>query len=255
MKDRRSKSELWRDILLVLYTSPDRTEKPTRLMYGANLSWRMLRGETGEGGLLHELVERQLVDKIDLNPDRRKRDYRTNVLFKLTRKGEIVLRFIDALELYIRGTEPQITIPLPLLRNMFRSRFGGVDVLDNMFSSLAEVGMSQNTRELVQARRQLVHNPTHPTNMVRAEKEIMELLPEELPVMVDDMGREGPKDARLQVPEDGSQELVAGFTVRTFEYKDYDGGWYQCPHCASMRRTMEKLVEHVKEKHGDSVEQ
>lgn len=137
-RERRSKVELVRDLLLVLYASPTKSEKPTRLMYGCNMSWAMMMGRGDNAGLLEEIVERELVELIELNPNAEGQDSRTSAEYKITKKGEVVLRFIDALFLYI--DEPVIRgagIPLPLLRHLFRFTSDGRDGVDLFFTRLA----------------------------------------------------------------------------------------------------------------------
>ena len=83
MKLRRSRLEVHLD---VLYTIRNGVKKPTRIMYGANLSWKPLQR------VLDSLISQELVKEIEpLDP----RDKRTSVCYDLTQKGENVLGYFN----------------------------------------------------------------------------------------------------------------------------------------------------------------
>ena len=83
MKMRRSRLEVHLD---VLYTIRNGVKKPTRIMYGANLSWKPLQR------VLDSLIRQELVIEIaPVNP----RDKRTSVCYDLTQKGENVLGYFN----------------------------------------------------------------------------------------------------------------------------------------------------------------
>ncbi len=83
MKLRRSRLEVHLD---VLYTIRNGVKKPTRIMYGANLSWKPLQR------VLDSLIRQDLVIEIDpVNP----KDKRTSVCYDLTKKGENVLGYFN----------------------------------------------------------------------------------------------------------------------------------------------------------------
>ena len=75
VKNRRSKLELYLDVLNVIKGG---TMKPTRIMYGANLSWKLVQG------ILSSLVTQGLIDETDLSTSR---DKRTNRTYHITKKG------------------------------------------------------------------------------------------------------------------------------------------------------------------------
>ena len=81
MKKRRSKLEIYID---VLQTIKDGTTKPTRIMYGANLSWQLLQG------VLVSLVDQDLIEEVDQSGSR---DKRTNVIYRVTAKGDGVIKY------------------------------------------------------------------------------------------------------------------------------------------------------------------
>ena len=64
------------------------TEKPTSIMYEANLSWRLLKK------ILAHMVSQTLVEEIDMTRARR-RDKRTSRRYRLTQKGESVIRYFN----------------------------------------------------------------------------------------------------------------------------------------------------------------
>ena len=83
MKQRRSRLEVHLD---VLYTIRNGVKKPTRIMYGANLSWKPLQR------VLNSLVRQDLVMEIDpMDP----KDKRSSVCYDLTQKGESVLSYFN----------------------------------------------------------------------------------------------------------------------------------------------------------------
>jgi predicted transcriptional regulator len=81
---RRSKLEIMINVLNVIQ---DGETKPTRIMYGANLSWKIC------SEILDSLVSQELVEIIDISESTRKRDRRTNTVYKITPKGQNVLRY------------------------------------------------------------------------------------------------------------------------------------------------------------------
>jgi len=80
---RRSKLEIYLD---VLWTIKNGTRKPTRIMYGANLSWKPLQR------ILKSMASQNLVSEIHLENSK---DKRTTVCYELTQKGENVIRYFN----------------------------------------------------------------------------------------------------------------------------------------------------------------
>ena len=99
MKRRRSRLEVYLD---VMWTIKSGTRKPTRIMYGANLSWKPLQR------VLDSLIKQGLVtenEPFDL------KDKRTNACYALTQKGENVLTYFNkAKELLELETTPHIIL-------------------------------------------------------------------------------------------------------------------------------------------------
>ena len=81
---RRSKLEIMVRVLNVIQNGE---KKPTRIMYGANLSWKIC------SELLDSLVSQGLVESTDTSESRRKRDKRTNKEYWITSKGQNVVRY------------------------------------------------------------------------------------------------------------------------------------------------------------------
>lgn len=80
MSSRRSRFEIYIDVLSEIKNG---SNKPTQVMYGANLSWRPLQE------ILKSLVNQGLISEIGEDI----RDRRTKVQFQLTPKGENVIRY------------------------------------------------------------------------------------------------------------------------------------------------------------------
>ena len=81
MKNRRSRLEIYIDVLKVI---KEGTMKPTRIMYGANLSWKLLQG------VLNSMVEQDLIEEID---ESESSDKRTSKVYQVTAKGDSVMRY------------------------------------------------------------------------------------------------------------------------------------------------------------------
>lgn len=96
MTNRRSKLEIYIDILEEVRNG---VIIPTRIMYGANLSWKPLQQ------ILKSLVTQELIVEYMTE----ERDKRTKKAYKLTEKGLNVLRYFNkAKELVEKETMPEI---------------------------------------------------------------------------------------------------------------------------------------------------
>lgn len=91
---RRSKLEIYLDVLHVI---KEGTKKPTRIMYGANLSWKLLNG------VLDSMVNQDLIVAID---ESESRDKRTNMVYQVTGRGDSVIRYFDRARALIDVEEP-----------------------------------------------------------------------------------------------------------------------------------------------------
>jgi len=80
---RRSRLEICLEILWIIKNG---TSKPTRIMYGANLSWKPC------SQILSFLLSQGLIREIDTQ-GLRKRDRRTSKLYEITQKGENIIRY------------------------------------------------------------------------------------------------------------------------------------------------------------------
>ena len=83
LRSRRTKLELNLDVLWVIKNG---TRKPTRIMYGANLSWKPLQQ------ILKSLSSQGLIREVDASESR---DKRTNTYYELTQKGENVIQYFN----------------------------------------------------------------------------------------------------------------------------------------------------------------
>jgi predicted transcriptional regulator len=103
MKNRRSKLEIYLDVLNVI---KEGTTKPTRIMYGANLSWKLLQGTLGS------MVGQGLIEETDVSESR---DKRTNRVYSVTKKGTNVIRYFNHAKELIEVDEPEFK-PLQMAR-------------------------------------------------------------------------------------------------------------------------------------------
>lgn len=88
MTARRSKLEIYLNVLQIVKSG---TEKPTRIMYAANLSWKPLQK------ILDSMTKQGLIEGVETEDGD---DKRTTRVYEITQKGENVLRyFIRAKEL------------------------------------------------------------------------------------------------------------------------------------------------------------
>jgi predicted transcriptional regulator len=81
MTRRRTKLEIYLDVLRIIKSG---TSKPTRIMYGANLSWKPLQEA------IESMLSQSLIREVDATNNR---DKRTNIIYEITMKGENVLRY------------------------------------------------------------------------------------------------------------------------------------------------------------------
>ena len=100
VKGRRSKLELTLDMLEAIMGG---TEKPTRIMYEANLSWKILNE------ILSSLESQGLIDEVDASQLGDKRNSRA---YRITRKGETVVRYYRDAEHLIKVDEPDLRVRL-----------------------------------------------------------------------------------------------------------------------------------------------
>ena len=86
-RKRRSKLEVCLDILGVIAKGES---KPTRIMSATNMSWKQLHVE------FDKLIERELIMVVDVTSEarRRKSDKRSKLEYRLTQKGENVLKYM-----------------------------------------------------------------------------------------------------------------------------------------------------------------
>ena len=82
MSTRRSKLEIYIDILAAIKGG---TIIPTRIMYGANLSWKPLKQ------ILKTLIAQGLIVEQSMDDD----DKRTKRTYALTEKGDDVLKYFN----------------------------------------------------------------------------------------------------------------------------------------------------------------
>lgn len=86
LKGRRSRLELYLEVLRAIKNG---TEKPTRIMYEANLSWKILND------VLSSLVSQELIEEIDMLDSR---DKRTKKVYRIKPKGDALIRYFHHAE-------------------------------------------------------------------------------------------------------------------------------------------------------------
>ena len=86
-RKRRSKLEVCLDILGVIANGES---KPTRIMSATNMSWKQLHVE------FDKMIERELISVVEVanETSNRRRDKRSKLEYKLTQKGENVLKYM-----------------------------------------------------------------------------------------------------------------------------------------------------------------
>ena len=133
---RRGRLGIYRDILLSLAMSENRTEKPTRLMNKANIAWKPLKDN------LAKMMELGLVEAVDVTPLPRFRrvDQRSKIHYRITAKGTNVLRIADMLFEYIDGIRPDVNLPPDVLRVLLRASTFGVKGFESLLERLSPAG-------------------------------------------------------------------------------------------------------------------
>lgn len=97
MASRRSRFEIYVDTLTEIKNGKGR---PTHIMYGANLSWPMLKQT------LEKLTAQGLVDEHPMEGGKRRRK-----IYTLTGKGDKVLNYINMMKELL---EPQEIVEIPV---------------------------------------------------------------------------------------------------------------------------------------------
>ena len=94
MSTRRSRFEIYVDILNEIM---DGARKPTKIMYGANLSYKPLKE------ILRSMLDQDLILEIEGT----KKDKRTKVTYELTTKGVNVVRYFSKAKSLIEISNPK----------------------------------------------------------------------------------------------------------------------------------------------------
>ena len=103
MKNRRSRLEIHLDVLKLI---KEGTVVPTRIMYGANLSWKLLNG------ILSNMVAQSLIEEVDVSGGL---DKRTSTIYRVTPKGVRVVRYFDRAKEFVEADEHSFN-PLQIAR-------------------------------------------------------------------------------------------------------------------------------------------
>ena len=94
MSSRRSRFEIYVDVLTEIMNG---SQKPTKIMYAANLSYKPLKD------ILQSLLDQGLIDE----EDGRIKDKRTKVKYCLTQKGVNVVRYYSKAKDLVEVTNPK----------------------------------------------------------------------------------------------------------------------------------------------------
>ena len=94
MSGRRSRFEIYVDILTEVMNG---SNKPTKIMYGANLSYKPLKK------ILQSMLDQGLIDEMDGTP----KDKRTKVTYQVTQKGMNVVRYYSKAKNLIEVNNPR----------------------------------------------------------------------------------------------------------------------------------------------------
>jgi predicted transcriptional regulator len=94
MSGRRSRFEIYIDVLIEIMNG---SKKPTKIMYGANLSYKPLKE------ILQSLLEQSLIEE----EEGRIRDKRTKVKYTLTQKGVNVIRYYSKAKDLVEISNPK----------------------------------------------------------------------------------------------------------------------------------------------------
>lgn len=97
---RRSRFEIILNVLNVIQSGESRL---TRIMFEANLSWKICNE------VIDSLIEQGLVESIDMEKTWHKRDKRTHTKYIITGKGQSVLRYFQNLNT-IMGAEKKLNL-------------------------------------------------------------------------------------------------------------------------------------------------
>lgn len=114
--------------------SENQTEKPTRIMYKSNLGWARLQGH------LRQMKEKGLIETVpSITSGRGRGDRRSPSIYKITKKGFIVLRIVDMLYEYVEAPPPVVNIPPAVLRLLAKaSGYGAASFESTLLKLLPE---------------------------------------------------------------------------------------------------------------------
>ena len=144
---RRGPIEIYRDILLSVAMSKDYTEKPTKIMHKANLSWAPLNK------FLSRMVEFGMIELLDsegnpvfeerVAPDDHsipKQKRRSIYLYRVSTKGFVILRIMDLLFEYVEAAST-VNVPPALMRIIARTSGPGHDSFNAVMSEMIKEEM------------------------------------------------------------------------------------------------------------------
>ena len=294
MPKRRGQMEMIRDLLLAIAMAPGQKELPTRIMYAIGTSWITMngreadpeKGRAAEEGLIGFALRKNLVE--DLGPpavpytgrQARRRDKRSNSIYKITDKGLLVLRLMDLLWVFIEGDEPQVRVPPAIMRILARATNYGEQLedvvqhivykpqvssenlaIDNLLSDMKYESLIINEgrldTELLSSALNVVVEDAEQRTIIHETEPIAQLVTDMPAEFFVARVIEGVEKLGTQLGEHGTPKIVDADTtfIQRIDLSNYsakDG--YHCPLCSYKTysvRPKNTLQRHFKTKHPD----
>ena len=235
------------------------TEKPTRIMYKANMSWapvQTMLGSMVEFGMLDLLdgAGNPVSDRVEPN-DRRipRHDRRSTYQYRVSKKGFVILRIMDLLFEYVESSS-DVNVPPAIMRIIARtSGYGSV-----------KGGFDAVINELIQEEMpKLLFDPVPEEEKREAMEDLSAPKPFTVPRSLDariiDAGidwlteMEAEITAPLKQVESDQMPLRARATVDedvVFVTEKTFDGMFKCPVCRRPAPTEKAIIKHIKKHHG-----
>lgn len=259
-ESRRGPIEIYRDVLLAIAMSENYTEKPTRIMYKANLSYRPL------SKILANMVEFGMLDLLNsagnaiseprISSGRvSKYDKRSAYLYRVSKKGFIVLRIMDLLFEYVEASST-VNVPPAIMRIIARTSGYGHDSFDAIINEMIKEEMPK-----------LLFDPVPEVEKISAMEDLSIpesfTVPRSIDARIIDAGlewltemetemNEEPKQVESNLPSPkipipkiprNNEKDVLSITEKTFD------DMFKCPECGRPAPSKKAIIKHVKVHH------
>ncbi len=268
---RRGPIEIYRDVLLSVAMSENYTEKPTRIMYKANMSWAPLNK------ILTSMVEFGMLELIDVHGQasggRRKArlDQRSTYRYRVSKKGFVILRIMDLLFEYVE-TPSTVNVPPAIMRIIARtSGYGGrKGDFDKIMNEMINEEMPKLLYEPVPIEEEegAMEDLSVPQPFVSPKSidaHIIDAGIDWLTRMEDEEEREPAREAPKEIESKVVLTPVSKIPARTrtvpanspddvddmvfITEKTFDG-MFKCPVCGRPAPSENAIIKHVKKYHG-----